>query len=177
MKIPFNSPLAVYPELADHDTRCSHIPPPINMDNSEVSNNELAYYVRNRMLSSREWIRRPMVYYLVHQPTGDPQADRVRPLAEMCLSLCVDLLLQVDYQHRHHGSWYVARTATTRALILLAAAISGNMRMPERWREAVNTARIILQYWSGEAPDLQRAAVVLESIAADEGLELTSDEI
>ncbi|KAI1451721.1 vegetative cell wall protein gp1 [Annulohypoxylon moriforme] len=154
---------------------CSHIPPPINMDHSEMSNNELAYYVRNRLLSSREWIRRPMVYYLVHQPPDDPYAARVRPLADMGLSLCVDLLLQVDYHHRHHGSWFVARTATTRSLILLAAARSGNFSMPPRWKEAVNVARHILQHWSSEAPDLQRAAIILDSIASDTGLSLSSD--
>ncbi|XXH01798.1 hypothetical protein Hte_008159 [Hypoxylon texense] len=154
---------------------CSHIPPPINMDHSEVSNNELANYVRNRMLASREWIRRPMVYYLVHQPSNDPLATRVRPIAEMCLDLCVDLISQVDYQHRHHGSWFVARTATSRALILLAAARSGKFHMPERWKEAVNIAGAILQYWSSEAPDLHRVAIVLDSIAADTGLEFTID--
>lgn len=155
---------------------CSHIPPPINIDHWEMSNNELAFYVRNRLLSSREWIRRPMVYYLIHQPPDDPYADRVRPLADMCLSLCVDLLLQVDYHHRHHGSWFVARTATTRSFILLAAARSGNFSMPPRWKEAVDVARNIVRHWSSEAPDLQRAAIVLDNIAADTGLSLPLDE-
>ncbi|KAI2462978.1 vegetative cell wall protein gp1 [Annulohypoxylon bovei var. microspora] len=149
---------------------CSHIPPPINMDHWEMSNNELAFYVRNRMLSSREWIRRPMVYYLVHQPPDDSYAARVRPLADMCLNLCVDLLLRVDYHHRHHGSWFVARAATARSFILLAAAKSGNFSMPLRWKEAVNVAKNILQHWSSEAPDLQRAATVLDNIATDTGL-------
>ncbi|KAI1385482.1 vegetative cell wall protein gp1 [Hypoxylon trugodes] len=154
---------------------CSHIPPPIDMDNWEVANNELAHYVRNRMLSSREWIRRPLVYYLIHQPPDDPYASRVRPLADTCLNLCVDLLLQVDYHHRHHGSWFVARTSTARAFILLAAARNGRISMPLRWKEAVSVARNILQYWSSEAPDLQRAAVVLDNIAADIGLQLVID--
>ncbi|KAK6953081.1 hypothetical protein Daesc_005381 [Daldinia eschscholtzii] len=136
---------------------CSHIPPQINLDNWEVSNNELACYVRNRMLSSREWIRRPLVYYLVHQPPDDPFATRV------------------NYHHRHHGTWFAARNSATRALILLSAARSGNARMPQQWKEAVNIARKFLQYWSGEAPDLQRAASVLEIIAEEIGMELAVD--
>ncbi|KAI1409253.1 vegetative cell wall protein gp1 [Hypoxylon sp. FL1857] len=123
----------------------------------------------------REWIRRPMVYYLIHQPSNDPYVPRARPLAEACLSLCVDLLLQVDYRHRHHGSWFVARTSTTRALILLAAARSGSFTMPPQWKEAVTMARSILQYWSTEAPDLQRAAAVLDDIATDMEISLTAD--
>ncbi|KAI0886968.1 vegetative cell wall protein gp1 [Annulohypoxylon maeteangense] len=154
---------------------CSHIPPPINMDHWEMSSNELAFYVRNRLVSGREWIRRPMVYYLIHQPPDDPYVDRARPLADMGLNLCVDLLVQVDYHHRHHGSWFVARTATARSLILLAAARSGHFSMPPRWKEAVNVARNILHHWSSEAPDLQRAATVLDNIASDAGLSFPLD--
>lgn len=63
--------------------------------------------------------------------------------------------------HRHHGTWYVARTSMTRALLLLAAARSKKIEMPQNWSEAVDLALQTLQYWAKEAPDLEKAASYL----------------
>ncbi|KAI5928351.1 vegetative cell wall protein gp1 [Camillea tinctor] len=146
---------------------CSHIPPQIDLHNREVSNNELAYFVNYRVQSSREWIHRPFLYYVIHQPPDDPNRARVQPLADTCLELCVELVFYAVVHHRHHGSWYVARKAATCTLLLLAAARSGKFSMPERWREAVDVATRTVHHWSGEAVDLERSAAVLEDLVAD----------
>ncbi|GJC89423.1 hypothetical protein ColLi_12261 [Colletotrichum liriopes] len=87
------------------------------------------------------------------------------PLAEKCLELSVELLLDANPHHRHHGTWFMARAAMTRALLVLAAVKSGRFRrVPERWKQAVDTATWALQRWYGEAPDLRRAASVLEDL-------------
>ncbi|KAK1573113.1 uncharacterized protein LY79DRAFT_583845 [Colletotrichum navitas] len=46
-------------------------------------------------------------------------------LAGRCLKLSVELLLDANPHHRHHGTWFTARAATTRALLVLAAVRSG----------------------------------------------------
>lgn len=89
---------------------------------------------------------------------------RVMPLADKCLEISVDLLLDVNSHHRHHGTWFMARAAMSRALLLLAAVKSSRFRMPDRWRQAVESATCALQRWYGEAPDLRRAASVLEEL-------------
>ncbi|TDZ37523.1 hypothetical protein CTRI78_v011109 [Colletotrichum trifolii] len=143
---------------------CLHIPSQINWQNRERSGNELVHYIQNRAESCREWIHRPFVYYVVHQPPDDPWIPRVKPLAQKCLDLSVELLLEANPHHRHHGTWFMARAAMARALLVLAAVKSGRFRLPDRWRQAVDSATWALQRWYGEAPDLRRAASVLEDL-------------
>ncbi|KAL0932441.1 fungal specific transcription factor domain-containing protein [Colletotrichum truncatum] len=143
---------------------CCHIPSQINWQNHELSNNELVHYIQNRAISCREWIHRPFVYYVIHQPSDDPWISRAMPLAEKCLEISVELLLDANPHHRHHGTWFMARAAMTRALLLLAAVKSGKFRLPDRWKQAVDSATWALQRWYGEAPDLRRAASVLEDL-------------
>ncbi|KAH6892564.1 vegetative cell wall protein gp1 [Thelonectria olida] len=146
------------------DVWCSHIPPQINLGQSERVNNELAYLVHGRAISCREWIHRPFLYYVIHQPLDDPFISQAMPLAEKCLELCVECQFRVQRFHRHHGSWYIARTSVTRALLLLAAARSKKIKLPDRWREALESATKTVEYWAAEAPDLKRAAEVLNHL-------------
>ncbi|KAH0431506.1 2og-fe oxygenase superfamily protein [Colletotrichum camelliae] len=143
---------------------CCHIPSQINWQNREHSSNELVHYIQNRAESCREWIHRPFVYYVIHQPPDDPWIPRVLPLAEKGLEIAVELLLDANPHHRHHGTWFMARAAMTRALLVLAAAKSGRFRLPDRWKHAVDSATWALQRWYGEAPDLRKAASVLEEL-------------
>ncbi|KAF5501129.1 Echinocandin B biosynthetic cluster transcription factor ecdB [Colletotrichum siamense] len=143
---------------------CCHIPSQINWQNREHSSNELVHYIQNRAESCREWIHRPFVYYVIHQPPDDPWIPRVLPLAEKGLEIAVELLLDANPHHRHHGTWFMARAAMTRALLVLAAVKSGRFRLPDRWKHAVDSATWALQRWYGEAPDLRKAASVLEEL-------------
>ncbi|KAK7458600.1 vegetative cell wall protein gp1 [Colletotrichum acutatum] len=144
---------------------CLHIPSQIHWQNREPSNNELVHFIQNRATSCREWIHRPFLYYVVHQPADDPWIPRVMPLAEKCLELSLELLLDANPHHRHHGTWFMARAAMTRALLLLTAVKSGRFsRLPERWKQGVDAATWALQRWYGEAPDLRKAASVLEDL-------------
>lgn len=89
------------------------------------------------------------------------------PLARECLDMCVRGQFAAYAFRRHHGTWFVARTTATRALLLLAAAKSGRVPVPEGWRGAVGLALETLRCWGGEAPDLARLRDVLERIAED----------
>lgn len=146
--------------------RSSHIPPQIDWNDSKLANDEIAYLVRNRELHIREWIHRPFLYYIIHQPPGDPYYTQALDLAQICLELCVEHLLQTSQHHRHHGTWYVARAAMARGLLIFAAAKSGKIRLPEGSKEALVMARRTLEKWSTEAPDLKRALATWDKVEA-----------
>ncbi|KAJ2902733.1 hypothetical protein MKZ38_000159 [Zalerion maritima] len=144
----------------------SHIPPQISLDNDKLSNDELAHYVYNRALTCREWIHRPFLYYIIHQPAEDSNFAQALPLARKCLELCVEHLFRSAAHHRHHGTWYIARSSMSRALLLLGASRSAKIQLPESSRDAVDKARCTLELWCEEAPDLQWALEVLNNIYA-----------
>lgn len=54
-----------------------------------------------------------------------------------------------------------------RALIILAAARSGRLELPEGWRETVEAAGRMLRRWEGDAPDFGLAVEVLERVAME----------
>jgi len=137
------------------------------MINLDTPNDELAYHIRIRALSFREWIHRPFLYYIVHHSLEDRYYTQVMPLAMRCLELSTNLILESQSHHRHHGTWNTARTSLTRALLLLAAARSRRIELPSRWREAIDMSVMRLQRWGEEASDLQRGATVLEGVARD----------
>lgn len=126
--------------------------------------NELAHCIQSRTISCREWICRPFLYYVIHQPADDPYMSEAMPLARDCLDLCIQGQLHIQAYHRHHGTWYVVRNSATRALLLTAAARSGKIKMPARSKEIVDMAMETLRWWATEAPDLLWARDVLEAL-------------
>ncbi|EXJ77958.1 hypothetical protein A1O3_09117 [Capronia epimyces CBS 606.96] len=146
---------------------CSHLPPKINWNDSQASNDELAYYIRGRAMGSREFIHRPFLYYVVHQPPDDRVWPQVVVRARRCLEFCVENALYAYPHQRHHGTWYVARACLTRALLLLAAGRSGKIDLPNRWREAIDLSMLTVQQWYDESPDLRKGASILQAIIDD----------
>ena len=130
-----------------------------------MATDELTKYIHSRTLSFREWIHRPFLYYVVHQPADDPYLPLALPLAQKSLELCMEGQ-RISYPyHRHHGTWFIGRVMLTRALMILAAARSGRLEAPGDWPEAVEVTVKTLRWWEGEAPDFKLAAEVLESLA------------
>ncbi|KAI1038699.1 hypothetical protein LB503_007758 [Fusarium chuoi] len=137
------------------------------MANAVHANNELAQFLKNREISCREWIHRPFLFYVLHQSPEDEHYGRAIPLAQRCLELCVEHLFRTYGHNRHHGTWYIARSCVTKALILLAAAKSGRIPPPSGWKEALEIARWTVNRWPGEAPDLEWAQRILENIVGE----------
>ncbi|OAK96920.1 hypothetical protein IQ06DRAFT_229637 [Phaeosphaeriaceae sp. SRC1lsM3a] len=142
------------------DTWCSCVPPPID---ERVSDHELAHFVQSRSIMCREWIHRPFLYYVIHQPREDLHMEQAFPLAEKCIQHCVDLIFRIP-KHRQHGLWFVCRSTITRALLVVAAIRSERFQVSGRWTEALQTARQILHRYKHEAPDLEQAVAVLEPL-------------
>ncbi|CAI4212826.1 unnamed protein product [Parascedosporium putredinis] len=108
----------------------SHIPPP-SPARPPTTPNELAHFIHHRALACREWIHRPFLYYVLHRAPDDPYMALALPLARECLDMCVRGQFAAYAFRRHHGTWFVARTTAIRALLLLAAAKSGRITLPE----------------------------------------------
>ncbi|KAJ4320120.1 hypothetical protein N0V84_006007, partial [Fusarium piperis] len=85
-------------------------------------------------------------------------------LAGKCIEFCVKHLFRTFGHNRHHGTWCVARSYVTKALMLLAAAKSGKIPLPEGWKDALEIVRWTIHRWSAEAPDFQWTEHVLDSI-------------
>ncbi|CAH0058243.1 unnamed protein product [Clonostachys solani] len=143
----------------------SHVPPQLNPQHEGHENSELGQFLAKRAISFREWIHRPFLYYIIHRPPSDPIYDQVMPLAQKCLELCVQQMIRTFGNHRHHGTWYVSRVCIARALLLLAAARSGKISLPEDWKEALEIARGTVRRWCGEATDLRWAEAIFDDIA------------
>lgn len=142
--------------------RCSHIPPPID---ERVSDHELAHFVQSRSIMCREWIHRPFLFYAIHQPMEDPHMEQALPLARKCVQYCTDLIFRIP-KHRMHGSWFVCRSTITRALLIVGAARSRRIDLPDRWREALETARNMLHKYKHEALDLEQAFCFLDPLVS-----------
>ncbi|KAH7134450.1 vegetative cell wall protein gp1 [Dactylonectria macrodidyma] len=161
----FQENLTKYTALKDQiEVWYSHIPAQINISQGGGNNNELAHFVRGRAFAYQEWIHRPFLYYVIHQEMEDAYISQAVPLAEKCLDLCVQHQHIVHLSHHHHGTWYVARSSITRAALLIAAARSNKIKMPDDWRRAIDSALHVLEYWEGEAPDLGKGAKVLRNL-------------
>lgn len=111
---------------------------------------------------------RPVAFATHHM-----QAD-LKPLAEKALSLHVERI-QVNkpgFYHRHHGTWFMIRSCSRSATMLLRAAIHNqatervedNLRLPDGWHGAVLDVIELHWHWRAEAPDAAARLSILESM-------------
>lgn len=61
------------------------------------------------------------------------------------------------------------------SLVIVAAVKSGRMRVPKRWRQAVQSSIATLRYWELESPDLREARIILQDIM--EGLDMERNHV
>lgn len=69
-------------------------------------------------------------------------------------------------QHRHHGTWFVARGVLSSALLIIAAvkADKGLVDYLADWPDLLDQAIRSSTHWASEARDLAYAAVVLANL-------------
>jgi hypothetical protein len=152
---------------ASHIIRMDTLPDDLRIrDLLSESTNELGLHVRSRFLMCRTWIYQPFVYFMVHSPQSALQHHRrdVEPLAYTCLEASIELINDVTYHHRHHGTWYTVRCAFGAALVILAAAQADSFALPWGWQASVKRAMQILELWMGESPNLRASHAILEKL-------------
>lgn len=150
--------------------RHNHIPELVaspDPTNPDLHSQELRSLLQVRLLEFRELIHRPFLYLAIHESTTSSVRQTIDPYVQRCLDACVQNTLRGSHRHRHHGTWYQNRIIFGEALLILAAVKSRRVDVPPIWRDAVNNSISGLKFWELEAPDLQRARVILQMIVDD----------
>lgn len=111
--------------------------------------------------------------------------DRLKQLAEKSLQIHVERMHvnRPGFKHRHHGTWFMIRSCTASALVLMKAASYihqcplpndhvSRLVLPLGWKEAVVDAIDLNQYWEAEVPDAaNRLPLLQQAWQAVEGLQ------
>lgn len=114
-----------------------------------------------RLADFRERIYRPFLYLAIHLPRTDPAQDTLAPYVQRCVGACLSFLHRGTPRHRHHGTWYENRGMFLKTLLVVAAARSGKVRLPNDWLDGAGRCVAGLRFWEAEAPDLKEAREIL----------------
>ncbi|TDZ19868.1 hypothetical protein Cob_v007005 [Colletotrichum orbiculare MAFF 240422] len=70
-----------------------------------------------------------------NRPSAQHRHPRVIQLAQRAVDTCPAMVVRTAYQHRHGGSWFVARQAFSCAVMILAARLKdAHVTVPQNWR-------------------------------------------
>ncbi|OCT46892.1 hypothetical protein CLCR_02303 [Cladophialophora carrionii] len=169
----------------------AHLPEQISFQYEQPPTNELSFYLRGRFQDWREFILRPLLYYVVHYktyraPQGRQQEraesdcgipDLALSLAQVHVSVCADLIVHYSKHKRHGGIWFAARRTFLCALVVLAtvaaagdgegdvsSGLSVGVHPPQNWLALVTLALQTLSRWSPEAKDVERMRTILQRL-------------
>ncbi|KAH7068344.1 hypothetical protein BKA63DRAFT_521595 [Paraphoma chrysanthemicola] len=148
----------------------NHLPDPVatpELPLSSLQSQELYHMVHTRFPDILERIHRPFLYLAIHLPDHSPALQLIGSYVEKCLHACLQDAAKGSGRHRHHGTWYQNRSIFSKCLLLLGAVRSRRVEVPAAWRDAVHNTIIGLRFWQKEAPDLGRAAEILEKLLRD----------
>ncbi|KAI2912843.1 transcriptional regulator family: Fungal Specific TF [Aspergillus niger] len=128
---------------------------------------ELTYNLQARVLQLRSWLYRPFVYYAIHHNSGQSNEDEeAKRFMRKAIECSFHLINSKATQHRHHGTWFVARGVLSSALLIIAAikADKGLVDYLADWPDLLDQAIRSLSHWASEARDLAYAVVVLANL-------------
>ncbi|PYH39201.1 uncharacterized protein BO87DRAFT_403140 [Aspergillus neoniger CBS 115656] len=128
---------------------------------------ELTYNLQARVLQLRSWLYRPFVYYAIHHDGGHiNENEEAKRFMRKAIECSFHMINSKATQHRHHGTWFVARGVLSSALLIIAAvkADKGLVDYLADWPDLLDQAIRSLTHWASEARDLAYAAVVLANL-------------
>jgi hypothetical protein len=140
----------------------TNLPPWLHYSQENIGDRELPYFIHRRLLQMQECLFKPFLFRVLHCHETQPQV--ISELAQRCVEACRTNILETAIQHRHHGSWFVARGAFRCAMAIVAAAKSGKLVMPNDWFACVETALTVIEFWGQEAADLQPLGQILRIV-------------
>ena len=124
---------------------------------------ELTYMLYLNYADLRERIWRPFLYILAHSQLAEPTPE-VYNGASKCLEMSLGMLENALLKHRHHGCWQTIRCMFSKALVIIAAAKSGRISLPDDWRRRIELFQQYMRYWQLEAPDIGAANRALSTL-------------
>lgn len=141
----------------------SHLPPSIRFQSKSETSNEFSFHLQHRFLEWREIALRPLLYIYLHH-AAQPSPELVLRAKE-ALKVAAELIALSKQDHRHGGIWFVLRRTFACALIILAVVLRyGPAEAAQAWPDAVFDALGTLKKWSGEAPDIELMANILDDM-------------
>jgi hypothetical protein len=139
----------------------ANLPPSLQFS-QELRDRELPYIIHRRLLHMQDCLFIPFLFRVVH--SHQAQSQVIIDLAQRCVETCRMNILESAIQHRHHGSWFVARGAFRCAMAIVAAAMSDKLAMPDDWPACVETALRVVDFWGEEAADLRPLGHILHTV-------------
>jgi hypothetical protein len=152
---------------------------------------ELSWATGNRLLEMKSWLYQPFLYYAIHRSSHSvgvlppDQESALQTLIASGIECNIKVLEDRSLHHRHHGIWYDVRALIAATLILIAAAKSGNVKIPgglfgDEGVEGVVVASLngkplnrftksfeAMRFWEDEAPDIKRSRKLLERLVEE----------
>ncbi|KOS18027.1 hypothetical protein ESCO_002449 [Escovopsis weberi] len=154
------------------------LPADLSLSNALDGDGICRSVLRGRMINLLEMIYWPFVMAAIDSrgstgrptttaPAPAPAAAAAEELARRGLDTHVH---QIDanrpgFRHRHHGGYFMIRSCTRSALVLVAAARAG-CAMPPAWSDAIPEVIGMLSYWEDEDADVPRWKATLERALA-----------
>lgn len=141
------------------------LPDQIQFNDGIKTNHELQFTMQARVMEVETWLYRPFLYYMIHQSSGEVP-ERVRQLAQKSIDSSIHWILHRHVRHRHHGSWFVGRLILSSAISILAA-VKAKMRLDslDDWKEIMQEAISVMDFWADESPDFAVGSVVLQKLS------------
>ena len=113
-------------------------------------------------------VYRPFLYFDIHHPHDQSfeTEQLIRPLIRKGLANLVEATLNLSVEHRHHGTWLMARQSFTSALLLSAGRLSGlGVVDEESCKQSIRHTLSTLRFWEAEAPDLKASRLILQDVS------------
>lgn len=127
----------------------------------------LRFILSGHLLDCYEMMYWPFTVKAISGRLGDENSSQACLLARRGFEVCIKRIKENEsgFRHRHHGTWLMLRSCTRSALLLLAAARSGQgVMLPKDWEESVAKVMDLLRYWKEETKDTADKLEVLEAL-------------
>lgn len=139
--------------LTNH--RVQSLPSPHGLDRS--SDDVLNFILEGHLGNCYEFIYWPFIKHTINSPFRNLSTDEY---VRKGLQAAMDRLNinKPGFKHRHHGTYYLIRSCTRSAFVLLAAHLKGNLEdlMPIGWFETIWSVVDLLEFWQDELPIARR---------------------
>ncbi|XP_014551204.1 hypothetical protein COCVIDRAFT_42469 [Bipolaris victoriae FI3] len=163
-------------EVADREAQVSDwvcaSPRNMSINNPPEEDDVCRFVLRGHLINVWEIIYWPFVEWAINSTIVMEDEPLLREYAMKGLQIHMERIRvnRAGFAHRHHGTFYLIKSCTQSALILLAAARSRNfvtdqaensLHVPIGWQSAVKEVIHLLEAWEQESADLSSMANTL----------------
>lgn len=168
----------VIPEYAAQIQQwCDSLPNELSLSSSAMNDDANQYVLRGKMLNLFEIMYWPFVVASITFSETDraKMSTTVQRLATRGLETHITQIRinESGFEHRHHGCFFMIRSCTRSALVLLAAAKAG-CTMPASWDDFIHRVTRMLSFWKDEDKKLVGWKCTIEhelaTLAEEDGL-------